>query len=138
VAGVTNVVDQLLAFFKTDPVATPWFLKKPAFDADRPTFSPIPSPTSVPMGSTVTFQVLAIPGQGQTPIAEYVWTFDDGDYAYEPVDHPLLTEATKTFNVRSRPSVPYHVHVTAIDEAGNAGFAIIPVTVTTPTPTPGL
>ena len=137
VDGVTKVVDQLLAFFKTDPVATPWFLKTPDDPEDRPTFSPSPTPIAVPAGTPVTFQVSATPGAGGAEIAEYVWTFDDGDYAYDPDNQPQ-TEVTKTFWVRSRPNHPYQVHVTAIDEDGNAGFANILVTVNpTPTPTPG-
>jgi hypothetical protein len=138
VDGVTKVVDQLLAFFKTDPVATPWFFKTPAVGETRPTFNPSPTPTTVTAGDLagVNFHVSATPYPPATRIVEYVWTYDDGDYAYDTGNQPQ-TDVNKIFPASSRTNNPYQVHVTAIDDLGNAGFATIPVTVNpAPTPTP--
>ena len=118
---MTKVADQLLAFFKTDPVATPWFLKTP----DNPptisyTLDP-PGGTYAP-GTAVTFHASATP-YGTRTIAEYLWTFDDGNYAYHNSD------PTKGFPARSQSDFPYLVHLTVIDSEGNAALTDIPITV---------
>jgi hypothetical protein len=132
VAGVTTVVDQLLAFFRTDPVATPWFLRAP--DLNGPSITSL-SPTSatITVGGHVDFQVQATAHAGRT-ITEYMWTFDDGDYAY------MTKTPRKYFYAPSQVvggiSYPYQVHFTVIDNTGSTAFATIPVTVNTPAPGP--
>lgn len=114
VAGVTKVVDQLLAFFKTDPVATPWFLKTPAHAPTNVSVDIDDDDGMIDPGTTVTFSASALP-YGNRTIAEYVWTYDDGDYGYGQ-------QVMKTFWASSELGNPYKVHLTVIDSAGDAAL----------------
>jgi hypothetical protein len=138
VSGVTKVVDQLLAFFKTDPVATPWFLKTTAPE-DAPTITQAYKEEQDPVYTTtlVHFHASATPNAHTgARIKEYVWTFDDGDYAYDPDNEPLKTYVTKTFPAPSQNGNPYRVHLTVIDSLGNAASRDIVFPVATPPPGP--
>jgi hypothetical protein len=75
--GVPKVAAQLLAFFKTDPTATPWFLKKPG--AGAPTCAPTASVTNGFRPLTVNFS--GNPTAGSAPFHDGKWTFEDGEFA---------------------------------------------------------
>jgi hypothetical protein len=103
-SGSRKVAEQLRAFFLSDPTATPWFLKAASGPPriDSMTASP---PGGLP-GVRVSFAAAASDPDG---VREYVWTFGDGTYAYGPTPG-------KTFNVPGR----YPVHLTVLDNLGNA------------------
>jgi len=110
--GVARVASQLLSFFKTDPTATPWFLKKSsppftlAVSADTPNgIAPL----------TVNLSATATPA---TNIAQYVWTFDDGEFA-------TGQNPSRSFPA---PGV-FTARVTATDKQGNNVTGSVTVTV---------
>ncbi len=111
-AGVRKESDQLLAFFKTDPTATPWFLRK---TSNPPELAAVASSLSGKAPVKVRFSARAKSPQGITDI---LWTFDDGCYSISP--NPL-----KIFHV---PGV-YQVRVTASDRAGNTATRTLVITV---------
>ncbi|HEV8131829.1 MAG TPA: PKD domain-containing protein [Acidobacteriota bacterium] len=113
-AGVIKVADQLLAFFKTDPTATPWFLKIPSQTVNCTATADVAS-GKPPL--TVSFS-----GSGSSPagkIVEYAWTFDDGDFSFS--QNPV-----KIFPALGS----YTVHLTVTDEAGNTATRAVPINVT--------
>jgi hypothetical protein len=135
--AVRKVSDQLLAFFKTDPVARLWFLRRPD-PGDAPTITEA-SRDQDPVYTTtpVHFHASATPStQTGAPIREYVWTFDDGEYAYDPDHDRLKTDVTRKFPVPSQNGNPYRVHLTVIDNLGNAASRDIVFPVSTPPPGP--
>ena len=75
--GVAKVASELLAFFKTDPTATPWFLKKSS--AGGPACTPTASVTNGVMPLTVNF--LAHATAGAAPLRDAQWTFEDGEFS---------------------------------------------------------
>jgi PKD repeat protein len=114
--GVPKVARQLLAFFKTDPTAAPWFVRK---TTTPPTLSISASPTNGTAPLRVNFTAMASSTHGA--VTNFVWTYDDGDFAN--VQNPV-----KGFPA---PGL-YQVHVTVEDIAGNAVTAAIAVNVTAP------
>jgi hypothetical protein len=115
--GVRKVADQLLAFFKTDPTAAPWFLKKMASRLP-PLLAADATPAKGTTNLTVQFNSAATDPDGT--IAAYIWTFDDGTYSYS--QNPL-----KTFMAPGT----YNTHLTVTDKDGDFAFATVPVTVGT-------
>ncbi len=111
-AGVRKETDQLLAFFKTDPTTTPWFLRK---TSEPPELNVTAFPPSGKAPLKVNFSAEARSAHG---IAETVWTFDDGCYSISPAP-------VKTFYVPGK----YRVHVTVTDRRGNAATRTVTVTV---------
>jgi hypothetical protein len=111
-AGVRKEVDQLLAFFKTDPSVTPWFLRK---TGQPPVLSASGSPLAGQAPLKVTFSANASSPSG---IRDLAWSFGDGCYA-------LASAPTKTFHVPGA----YQVRVTATDRTGNAATQILAVRV---------
>jgi PKD repeat protein len=76
--GVAKVAAQLLAFFKTDPTSTPWFLKKTVV-GQPPVCAPTADVTNGVTPLRVRFAANASDPDG--PIRDYQWTFDDGTFA---------------------------------------------------------
>jgi len=113
-AGVGKVGDQLLAFFKTDPTATPWFLKK---IAGTPPACSVPS-ISITGKAPLTVNFTAS-GSAAGRIIQYAWSFDDGDFS-------LLQNPIKVFPVPGN----YNVRLTVTDDVGNTSTCPIIVTVT--------
>lgn len=74
--GVPKVARQLLAFFKTHPSATPWFLRR-SDGASPPACVASADVTNGIAPLTVHF-TLAFSGS----VTQAVWTFDDGEFAY--------------------------------------------------------
>jgi PKD repeat protein len=101
---VPKVATQLLAFFKTDPTATPWFLKTNT--PGGPTCAPTASTTNGFTPLTVTF--LANVTNGSAPLHDGKWTFDDGEFATN-------ANPVKVFRT---PGV-YHARFTVTDTNGN-------------------
>jgi len=116
-SGVYKVAGELLSFFKTDPTATPWFLKP---TATPPVLSVSATPTNSVAPLTVNFSAVASNGLGA--VTNIVWTFDDGDFAYETTNPAKIFPAPGT----------YQVHVTAEDAAGNAATTTTVITVSAP------
>jgi PKD repeat protein len=116
--GVPKVADQLLAFFKTDPTATPWFLKQ-TITGQPPTVTASASVSSgeAPLG--VNFTASASDPDGT--ITSYQWTFDDGTFS--TAQNPV-----KTFPVPGN----YSVHLTVTDNSGNTALRTLPISVTPP------
>jgi PKD repeat protein len=115
--GVFKVAGELLSFFKTDPTAMPWFLKP---TLTPPTLSVSATPSNGVAPLVVNFSATASNGLGA--VTNIVWTFDDGDFAYE------TRSPVKTF---PDPGT-YQVHVTAEDAAGNAATTTTVITVSAP------
>ena len=117
--GVQKVADQLLAFFKTDPMATPWFLKHTAVGTPPWVTASGATPASGPTNVTVQFNANASDVDGR--IASYVWTFDDGTFSYS--QNPV-----KLFPARGN----YNAHLTVTDSDGDFINATVPVSAGAP------
>jgi PKD repeat protein len=109
---VRKEVDQLLAFFMTDPTATPWFLRK----TDQP---PVLSVSGSPLAGQAPLKVtFAADASSPSATRHLAWSFGDGCYSLGPA-------ATKTFHLPGT----YDVRVTATDSAGNAATRTVTVKV---------
>lgn len=115
--GVHKVADQLLAFFETNPIATPWYLRENSPDVTIT----CPANFSVCSNSPYTVQFCA-DVRGGNGLLRYSWDFDDGDFDY---DNPT---PTKSFPV----SGTYNVHLTVVDADGNHGQDTITIQVPPP------
>jgi PKD domain len=112
--GVAKVASQLLAFFKTDPTTTPWFLKKSAMGG--PLCAPTASTNNGFIALTVNFNAHASPGTA--PLREAQWTFEDGDFSTN-------ANPVKTF---LSPGI-YHVRLTVTDTNGNTAQGLVTINV---------
>jgi len=115
--GVHKVADQLLAFFETNPIATPWYLRKNSRNVRITCHANF----SVCNTSPYTVQFCADVSGGNGPL-RYSWDFDDGDFDY---DNPT---PTKSFPG----SGTYNVHLTVVDADGNHGQNTITIEVPPP------
>lgn len=112
--GVAKVADQLIDFFKTDPTATSWFLKKNLISP--PVVTAAAAPASGPAGMVVQFSANVIdPGAG---VASFSWTFDDGTFSDEQ-------NPSKTFPVAGS----YSAHLTVTTVTGDYLVLNVPVLV---------
>ena len=111
--GVRKVADQLLAFFKTDPTATPWFLRKTT-TGQVPEVTASASVTSGPAPLRVNFTASANDPDGSN--ASYQWTFDDGTFS----------TAQNPAKIFPAPGA-YNARLTVTDNSGNTVRRIIPI-----------
>lgn len=115
-SGRNKVAHELLAFFKTHATATPWFLRS-TVTGQPPSCTANANVTSGVTPLTVNFSATASDPDGT--IAQYVWTFDDGDFSF--AQNPV-----KSFPA---PGV-YNVRLAVSDNSGNTVTKTIPITVT--------
>src|SRR5205814_2382963 len=115
--GITKLANHLLAFFETDPSATPWFLKKPAA-GQTPALTVSSSSSNILAGGSVSLRTSAVAKAINGSIIKYVWNFDDGGFSYS--QNPI--------KIYPAPGT-YHARVTAEDNFGNTATAIVSVTV---------
>jgi PKD repeat protein len=143
--GAQKNADQIYAFFKTDPTATPWYLEP----ATHPPDVTITADTlSGPAPLTVHFSAAAsatAPGDTivasvmvpEATIVEYVWSFGDGTFSYNPEGraNPENDPAVPSFYNNAHPTkifyVPgvYTAYLTVTDSLGNATTATISINV---------
>jgi hypothetical protein len=116
--GAPKVGRQLLAFFKTDRTATPWFLRKTVI-GQPPQASPAASVLAGTAPLTVALTANATDPDGT--IRDYQWTFEDGTFSTNR--NPI-----KTFFAPGQ----YHVRLTVTDNSGNPATATLGISVTTP------
>ena len=131
--GRTKVAQQLLAFFKTDPTAYPWFLR-PSTSVPPIIESIVITPEQIVAGTTAHLDVSATDSDG---IAQYVWTFGDGTFAYgsniskrfsSPGEiHAFLTVVDRVGNSTTK-SIPISIAEVESDRPPSAGFAAVPLT----------
>ena len=114
-SGVRKVADQLLNFFKTDPTATPWFLRTNTV-GQPPVCAPTASVTAGLAPLTVNFTANASDTDGT--IVETRWTFDDGTFSTQP--NPV-----KTFLVPGA----HTARLTVTDNQGNTATGSVAVNV---------
>jgi PKD repeat protein len=137
--GAQKNADQIYAFFKTDPTATPWYLRQSVI-GQQPTVTATANVTSGPAPLTVNFSATANDPDGQ--VVEYVWTFGDGTFSYNPAGdvasppYYLRQNPTKTFYAPGT----YQAYLTVTDNSGNAVTKTVTIEATgkaaaTPTPT---
>ena len=112
--GVAKVAQELLAFFKTDPTTTPWFLKKNG--AGAPTCAPSAGVTNGVMPLTVNFSANA--AAGSAPLRDARWTFEDGGFATN-VNPVKIFPAPGT----------YHARLTVTDTNGNTAQGVVTISV---------
>ena len=112
--GVAKVGAQLLAFFKTDPTATPWFLRKPM--VGQP---PVCTPSAT-LAKGVTPLPVRFSANASDPdgvIRDYQWTFDDGTFSTNVnPDKIFLTPGT------------YQARLTVTDNDGNTATTALTIT----------
>jgi hypothetical protein len=121
--GQEKVADQLLAFFKTDPTAQPWFLK-------AATGAPViqrayATPQEGDVGAMVLLRVDATDPDG---IAETIWTYGDGAFSYNPSGNPSYYSNPHPAKRFFLPGV-YPVRLTVVDSKGNWSTEVVPVTI---------
>lgn len=116
-SGVGKVAAELLTFFKTDSIATPWFLKQKV--TSPPMVTVTATPAGGPTGMVASFSASA---SDPSAIASYQWTFDDGTFS--DAQNP-----SKAFLV---PGV-YNVHLTVTTTTGDYVLATPTVSVGTGT-----
>jgi hypothetical protein len=112
--GAAKAGTHLLSFFKTDPTATPWFLKKTVV-GQPPTCTVSANVTNGLAPLTVTFSATASDVDGS--LRDYRCTFDDGTFATN-------ANPTKIFKTPGT----YSVRVTVTDNVGNTVILSIPIT----------
>jgi hypothetical protein len=115
-SGITKVGSELETFSKTDPSATPWFLK-PTPAGQGPVVTAAASVTSGAPGLSVNFTASATDSGAR--ITQYAWTYDDGDFS-------LSQNPTKIFNVPGT----YTVHLTVSDSLGRSTQTTLTITIT--------
>ncbi len=134
-SGAQKCADQLYAFFKTDPTATPWCLRKTAI-GKVPEVTANADVTQGDAPLTVHFSATATDPDGK--IVESVWTFGDGTFSYNPNGGPgkdpyyLNPNPVKTF---CTPGL-YTAYLTVTDNDGNAVQREIRIKVTGTAPNP--
>jgi hypothetical protein len=134
-SGAQKCADQIYAFFKTDPTATPWYLRK-AVTGTAPEVTAQADVTEGDAPLTVHFSAETTDANGR--IVEYVWTFGDGTFSYNPAGGPdrdpfyLNPNPVKTF---CNPGL-YTAYLTVTDDAGNAVTKQVRITVTGTAPAP--
>jgi len=112
--GVYKVASQLLAFFKTDPTATPWFLR-PSVIGEAPICNPTADTTNGVAPLTVNFRAVV-----SGSVTQAVWTFDDSEFSLEP-------NPAKVF----RTPGTYTARLTVTDTNGNTALGSVAITVNT-------
>lgn len=118
-SGAQKCADQIYAFFKTDPTATPWYLRK-TVTGKAPEVTAKADVTEGDAPLTVHFSAEATDPDGK--VIEDVWTFGDGTFSYNPNGGPtkepfyLNPSPVKTFR---NPGL-YTAYLTVTDDAGNA------------------
>lgn len=134
-SGAQKCADQLYAFFKTDPTATPWYLRKTT-TGKAPEVTARADVTEGDAPLTVHFSAEATDADGK--VTEYVWTFGDGTFSYNPGGGPdkdpfyLNPNPVKTF---CNPGL-YTAYLTVTDNDGNAVTREVRIKVTGNAPTP--
>ncbi|MEP6662497.1 MAG: PKD domain-containing protein [Verrucomicrobiota bacterium] len=113
--GVPKVARQLLAFFKTDPTTTPWFLRNTTV-GQPPNCSATADATNGIAPLTVNFSASASDPDGT--IRDYFWTFDDGTFATN-------ASPKKVFQTPGT----YAARLTVTDNSGNTVKRSIPINV---------
>jgi hypothetical protein len=127
-SGAQKGADQIYAFFKTDPTATPWYLRKTVV-GQAPQVTATADVTQGPAPLTVHFSAEAADPDGR--IVEYVWTFGDGTFSYNPNGAPggepyyHNPNPVKTFCC---PGL-YTAYLTVTDDSGNAVTREVQITV---------
>jgi PKD repeat protein len=112
--GVPKVASQLLAFFKTDPTATSWFLKTSG--SGGPSCAPAASVTNGVVPLKVNFSANAL--RGAAPLHDAQWTFEDGEFA------------TNANPVKTFPSPgTYRAWLTVTDTNGNTAQGVVTISV---------
>ncbi|MCU0917781.1 MAG: PKD domain-containing protein [Planctomycetes bacterium] len=134
-SGAQKCADQIYAFFKTDPTATPWYLRKTVTgQAPQVTAQANIAEGDAPL--TVHFSAQATDPDGK--VVEYVWTFGDGTFSYNPRSGPgkepfyLNPKPVKIF---PNPGF-YTAYLTVTDNDGNAVTREIRIKVTGDAPSP--
>jgi PKD domain len=112
-SGVAKVAGELLAYFKTDPTATPWFVRSGGGGGAPLTATASARPASGAAPLTTTFSA-----QTSAGVQQYLWTFDDGTFSSQ-------SGPTKVFRVPGT----YVARLTVTDGAGDAATAGVTVAV---------
>ena len=110
---VPKVAQQLLAFFKTDPTATPWFLRTNGV-GQPPGCAPSADVTDGIVPLTVNFAANAL--IGGAPIRDYQWTFEDGMFSTN-------ANPTKIFPAPGT----QHARLTVTDTNGNTARGVVTI-----------
>jgi hypothetical protein len=110
---VQKVGNQLLAFFKTDPTAAPWFVRTNV-SGQPPACAPAASVTNGLVPLAVTFTANA--SRGSAPIRDYQWTFEDGTFS---------TNANPT-KVLPSPGA-YRARLAVTDTNGNVASGLVTI-----------
>ncbi|MEO5803680.1 MAG: PKD domain-containing protein, partial [Verrucomicrobiota bacterium] len=110
---VPKVGRQLLAFFKTDPTATPWFLRTNGI-GQPPTCAPSADVTSGLVPLTVNFSANA--SSGGAIIRDYQWTFEDG----------MFSTNANPVKIFPAPGT-YRARLTVTDTNGNTAQSVLTI-----------